>query len=125
TKWVNLSVANLMTDPSASGEALLNYLPRAHLTEVPMIVTALAPRRQALGVPMWRMLVDERAGDEARLRLACLAAQISPEDPQWTTIAPTVTRALVQQHPLDMGTLSAGLQPARAALVASLVAMAR
>jgi formylglycine-generating enzyme required for sulfatase activity len=124
-KWVNLLVANLMADPAADGEPLLDYLPRAHPTEVPVIVVALSPRSQALRAPLWRMLLDERAGDEARLHLACLAAQMSPDDPQWSTIASTVTRALVHQHPLDIGTLSAALRPARVALVPSLVAMTR
>ncbi len=123
--WVHLSVANLTADPGASGEPLLGYLPRAHVSEVPVIVAALLPRAQALRAPLWRMLLDDRASDDARLRLACLAAQVSPEDSQWPTIAPTVTRALVQQHPLDMGTLSEALRHARVALVPSLVGITR
>ena len=71
------------------------------------------------------MLLDEQTSDDARLRLACLAAQISPDDPRWTAIAPTVTRSLVQQHPLDIGTLGDALRPARVALVPSMIALTR
>src|SRR5262249_23588923 len=44
TRWVNLTVAELTADPSASGDALLKYLPSASPGEVPAIVGVLRPR---------------------------------------------------------------------------------
>ena len=124
-KWVNLSVAELAADPAASGDALLSYLPSAQPAEIPAIVQALAPRADALRPILWRMLLDESAGDDARLNLACLAAEISAADPQWARIAPAVARALVAQHPLDMGTFTAALWPARKRLAPSFMSVYR
>jgi formylglycine-generating enzyme required for sulfatase activity len=125
SKWVNLSLAQLAADPSATGEPLLAYLPAARLTELPGIIDALVPRSQALSTPMWRSLQSINTGDEGRLRLACLAAQISPDDNRWGSIAPTVTRAVVRQHPLDIGTYTAALRPARTALIPSFITLYR
>ncbi len=124
-KWVNLSVAELVADPAAPGDALLSYLPSAQPAEIPAIVQALAPRSVALRPKVWRMLLDESAGDDARLNLACLAAEISATDPQWARIAPAVASALVAQHPLDMGTFTAALWPARQRLTPSFMSLYR
>jgi eukaryotic-like serine/threonine-protein kinase len=71
------------------------------------------------------MLLDETAHDDARLNLACLAAKISAADPQWAKIAPAVASALAAQHPLDMGTFTAALWPARQRLTPSLMSLYR
>lgn len=125
SKWVNLSVASLAADPAAPSDALLNYLPSALPAEIPAIVEAFAKRSDGIGPKVWKMLLDEAAGDNARLNLACLAATISAADPQWAKIAPAVARAFVAQHPLDMGTFTASLLPARQQLIPSLMSMYR
>ena len=82
-------------------------------------------RSGALRPKVWRMLLDETAHDDARLNLACLAAEISAADPQWAKIAPAVASALVAQHPLDMGTFTAALWPARQRLTPSFMSLYR
>ncbi len=124
-KWVNLSVAELAADPGATGKPLLGYLPNARPVEVPAIVDALTPRSESLRPSIWRALQSAGASDEAQLRLGCLAAQISADDERWSAIAPAVSRALVRQHPVDIGIYTAALRPARAALVPPLVALYR
>jgi serine/threonine protein kinase/formylglycine-generating enzyme required for sulfatase activity len=124
-RWVNLTIAELTADHSASGEDLLKYLPTARPGEVPSIVEVLAPKASVVQETLWNMLLDDHTSDEARLRLACLAAQVSPGDAKWTSVAPMVSRALAHQQPLDIGTFSQQLRPARAALIPSLVALTR
>jgi formylglycine-generating enzyme required for sulfatase activity len=70
---------------------------------------------------MWKMLHEDSASDAARLRLACLAAHISPADDSWRIIAPAVCSELVRQHPIDMATFTALLWPARQQLFPALV----
>ncbi|MBA3484000.1 MAG: SUMF1/EgtB/PvdO family nonheme iron enzyme [Pirellulales bacterium] len=123
--WVNLSVAELTTDPAATGRALLSYLPSARPAELPAIVQALAQRSEAIRPELWRMLLDETARDDARLNLACLAANTSASDPQWAKIATAVASALVAQHPLDMGAFTTALMPARRHLTPSLMSLYR
>ena len=121
--WVNLSVAELAADPAAEGNDLLTYLPDARVGEVPAIVDALVSRAENLSSTLWESLLDEAADDDARLRLACLAASCSASDARWTEVAAPVARALVRQHPLDMATFSNALLPARQQLVPALVAL--
>ena len=71
------------------------------------------------------MLLDESSTDDGRLNLACLVAQFDAHDSRWPTIAPAVSRALVVQHPLDIGTFTLALWPAREALISSLVSQFR
>ena len=125
TKWINLSVAELVADPTAPGDALLSYLPSARPAEIPAIVQALGQQSGAIRPKVWRMLLDDTAQDDARLNLACLAAKISAADPQWPEIAPAVARALVAQHPLDMGAFTAALWPVRQRLTPSFMALYR
>jgi serine/threonine protein kinase/formylglycine-generating enzyme required for sulfatase activity len=124
-KWFNLSVAELATDASASSQELVEYLPASRPSEIPVIVQTLLPRFAALQSDLWSMLLAETVGDEARLRLACLVANGSADDPRWSSIAPAVTRALVHQNPLDMGTFTALLAPVRNTLIGPLAAMCR
>ena len=119
-KWVNLSVAALAADPATPGDALLDYLAIARPPEIAAIVKVLAVRSNALQRGLWAKLLDQGATDDARLRLACLAANVSPTDSRWTAIAPAVARALVRQNPLDMGAFTTKLWPARQALAESL-----
>ena len=124
-KWVNLSVAELTTDPAAPGDKLLSYLPSARPAEISAIVEALARRSDMIRPKVWGMLLDETARDDARLNVACLAAKISANDPRWATIAPAVVTALVAQHPLDIGTFTEALWPARQRLSPSLMSLYR
>ena len=121
TKWVNLSVAVLAADRTEPADALLKYLAKARSGEISIIVPILGARSEELFEQLWKALLEEGATDGARLRLACLAAQLSPTDARWSAIAPAVAQALVHQHPLDIGTMSTALMPAHAALIPALV----
>jgi formylglycine-generating enzyme required for sulfatase activity/tRNA A-37 threonylcarbamoyl transferase component Bud32 len=121
TKWVNLSVAELEADPGASPKPLLAYLPTARPAEVSLIVPRLAAHAADLQPALWPLLLDPGATPDARLRLACLAARISPEDPRWSVISGDVVTALVRQHPFELGSFIAALEPARTALIPALV----
>lgn len=118
--WVNLSIAQLAIDPLASPTPLLEFLPSAQPHDIGPIVNALQERHHEIVDALWQMLLGASASDEARLRLACLAAQCTPEDESWRAVAPAVCRSLVRQHPLDVPTYTALLQPARRQLVAAL-----
>ena len=123
--WVSLAIAELAADPTAQPNELLKYLPHAKPQEVSAIVQVLAPRADTLRSDVWRMLLEEPSTDDGQLNLACLAAQFDARDSRWPTIAPAVTRALVLQHPLDIGTFTLALWPAREALISSLVSQFR
>ena len=125
SKWVNLAIAELVADPTADCDRLLEYLPSARPAEIAVLVPTLATRTDAKAERVWPLLLDESASDEHQLRLACLAARISPNDPRWSGIASEIAGALVRQHPLDVGTLSTALSPARAALIPALVNLSR
>ena len=125
SKWVNLAIAELVADPTAACDRLLEYLPTARPAEIALLVQTLATRPDVVAERVWPMLLDDSVTDEPRLRLACLAARISPNDLRWSDIAADVAGALVRQHPLDVGALSAALSPARTSLIPALVKLSR
>ncbi|HEY4234174.1 MAG TPA: serine/threonine-protein kinase, partial [Lacipirellulaceae bacterium] len=124
-KWVNLSVAELTADSTASESGLIKYLPIARPAEIALVVQVLAVRANAVREEAWRLLEENARTDDACLNLGCLAAQISPDDPRWAAVAPAVAHALILQPPLDMSVFTAALAPARKALVPSLVSLYR
>jgi serine/threonine-protein kinase len=120
--WVNLSVAELTADPAAPREPLLRYLPTAEPAEVASIVAAFDNVDDATAELFWSELQSDDQTDAGRLRLACLAARFTPEHASWPTVTPSVCRALVHQHPMDVATFTSLLLPARGRLVPALVA---
>jgi formylglycine-generating enzyme required for sulfatase activity len=118
--WVNLSIVELTLDAAAATEPLLQYLPSAKPEEVAGIVDALDGHVTAVREPLWQMLLDDDATAEGRLRLACLAARVAPEDPSWSAAAPPICRALVREHPIDMAIFTNLLEPVQANLVPAL-----
>ncbi len=124
-KWVNLSIAVVATDASASGSELLSYLPIARPSELSILVQVLGLRSAAIRQEVWRVLLDESIGDDARLRLACLAARISPTDPRWAEVSGVVARSLVRQDPLDTGAFTTALTPVRETLTKPIASLFR
>src|SRR5262249_55227015 len=84
-------------------------------------VPLLAARSNNIREPLWRLLLAEQCNDEARLRLSCLAAAVSPTDTRWSKISNDVARALVRQHPLDLGTLTLEFMSVKTALTSPLI----
>ena len=122
-KWVNLSVAEVTADPDAANDRLLDYLPNARPPEIEVLAAALGGRFASSAEPVWAKLLALQAPDDARLKVACLAARVAPDDPRWKEAAPAVARALVWQHPLDVGSFTAALEPVASALVPPLVGL--
>lgn len=123
--WLNLALAELTVDPQAPTGQLLVYLPEARPAEVGPIATALAARGAEIKTSVWQLLLANTVSDEQQLRLACLAAKFDPTDDRWQRIAQPVIRALVRQHPLDIGTFTSALLPARDVLAPVVVAIVR
>ena len=119
-QWVNLSLAELDADPKASPAALMAYLPIARSAEIPLIVPRLASHAATLSAQLWLLLLEPAATSDTRLRLACLAARIAPDDPRWSSIAGDVATAMIRQPPLDLGIYSTALAPARTELIPAL-----
>jgi hypothetical protein len=97
-RWVNLAIAELIADSDASVGNLLAYLPTARPTEISLLTNVLAGHRSDASDRMWGMLLDNQAPDDARLKVACLAAIVAPNDARWVAAAPAVARP-VAQHP--------------------------
>jgi hypothetical protein len=124
-EWLNLSIAELTLDRDAPFGQLLAYLPEARPAELAAIVNVLADRGTATEGLAWQLLLADSATDDQRLRLACLAARLSPSDECWSRVATPVARALVHQHPLDLAAFTSALQSARAVLTPAIVDLLR
>lgn len=124
-EWFNLQVADMSVDPSATGAELFAYLPSATPGQIDLLVSTLATRREAMRVLVWKALADPNLSDMGRLQLACLAAQVSAEDPRWNQISAPVVGALVRQHPLDLGPFARALEPVGNELIPQLLSRFR
>lgn len=124
-EWFNLQVADMSVDPSTTGAELFDYLPSATPGQIDLLVSTLATRREAMRALVWKALAEPNLSDVGRLQLACLAAQVSAEDPRWNQISAPVVGALVRQHPLDLGPFARALEPVGNELIPQLLSRFR
>ncbi len=115
--------ASLALLPVDHGQADYLYarLLGAQPQEVPVIVGALAPDRDAIRDQLWAVVEShEKRPESRRLRAAAALAAYEPRSEKWGKCGPLVVNDLVLENPLFLGQWSEALRPVKGYLLAPL-----
>jgi formylglycine-generating enzyme required for sulfatase activity len=121
-KQLRASLALLPSDPGQV-DYLRGRLLTAGPDEVVAIRDVLAPHKEALAEPLWRVLEDVKADPGQRLRAACTLAAYAPDDGRWEKVSGDVAGRLVAENALVVGQWAGALKPVGRHLLPPLAAL--
>jgi formylglycine-generating enzyme required for sulfatase activity len=76
---------------------LTDDIASANPAQLTVIIGRLVPWKTRVLSLLWSRLRGAELAPEARVRIAAVAAAFDPSSPQWTTVAPTVSLALIDE----------------------------
>ncbi|WP_165232653.1 bifunctional serine/threonine-protein kinase/formylglycine-generating enzyme family protein [Aquisphaera insulae] len=121
---LNASLALLDVDPGQAAYLETRFF-EAPREEIAVLRDALHPQRERLSPKLWEVIQAAKAGDSQVLRCASALAHYDPENPLWSSLAPTIAKELVAVDPATLTGWLEALRPVRRRLTGPLAEIFR